>query len=95
MGSYVVFAPSDDASLQVAIKGGDTRGMHILSSGFVVCPSEKEDENSNVGSLLTLAYQILASASNEGMMLSTQAVSNVNNLLTTTLVKVRDALMMM
>ncbi|CAK8533043.1 unnamed protein product [Lathyrus sativus] len=95
VGSYVIFTPTDVTSLQVAIKGEDSRGMHILSSGFVVCPSEREDGNSKVGSLLTLAYQILASSSEGTMMLSTQTVSNVNNLLTTTLVKVRDALMMM
>lgn len=94
VGSYVIFTPTDVASLQVAIKGEDTRGMQILCSGFVVCSSEKEDGNSKVGSLLTLSYQILASSSDGAMMLSAQTVSNVNNLLTTTLLKVRDALMM-
>lgn len=88
VGSYVIYAPIDSTSLNFAINGGNPRGIHILSSGFGVCSSKKEDE-----SLLTLACQTLACGLDGPMMLTTQAVSDVNNLLTTTLVKVKDALM--
>ncbi|CAL5185616.1 unnamed protein product [Lathyrus oleraceus] len=93
VGSYVIYAPIDSTSLNFAINGGNPRGIHILSSGFGVCSSKKEDESSKDESLLTLACQTLASGLDGPMMLTTQAVSDVNNLLTTTLVKVKDALM--
>lgn len=93
VGSYVIYAPIDSTSLNFAINGGNPRGIHILSSGFGVCSSKKEDESSKDESLLTLACQTLACGLDGPMMLTTQAVSDVNNLLTTTLVKVKDALM--
>ncbi|GAU38062.1 hypothetical protein TSUD_146210 [Trifolium subterraneum] len=92
VGSYIIFAPSNSESMNVAIRGGDSTRMHILPSGFVVCSNEKLYGNSKVGSLLTIAYQTLASSQDGTMMSTMEAVANANTLVTNTLVKVKEAL---
>lgn len=99
VGSYVIFAGIDIASMNVAIRGEDTVKMHILPSGFVVCPNDQKSNATNSegfkgGSLLTLAYEILSCSSERTTNLTNvESAANARTLLTTTLENVKKALM--
>lgn len=107
VGSYVIYAATDTTSMNVAIRGEDSKELQILPSGFVVCskgqPNVTLEEtfnngNSSVdgsgGTLLTLAYQILTSSTNGiDKPLNMESVATVNTLLSNTILKVKEALM--
>ncbi|XP_020230831.1 homeobox-leucine zipper protein HDG11 [Cajanus cajan] len=102
MGSYVVYAPTDVATMNLAIKGEDSSVLPILPSGFVI--SADGEPNATLGafndvnieriggSLLTVAFQILASSPDGINMPNMESMSAVNTLLTSTILKVKDAL---
>ncbi|KAL2341563.1 hypothetical protein Fmac_009503 [Flemingia macrophylla] len=102
MGSYVVYAPTDVAIMNLAINGEDSSMLPILPSGFVISADGKpkaslgafNDVHVEVieGSILTVAFQILESGSDGNDMPNMEYVSAVNTLLASTLRKVKDAL---
>ncbi|RDY01503.1 Homeobox-leucine zipper protein HDG11, partial [Mucuna pruriens] len=102
MGSYVIYAPSDVTTMNSAIKGEDSSMLPVLPSGFVISadgePSaalgafnSTNDERLG-GSILTVAFQILASSPDGINMPNIESVAAVNTLLTSTIIKVKDAL---
>ncbi|KAK7303583.1 hypothetical protein RJT34_14493 [Clitoria ternatea] len=100
-GSYIVYGPTDVATMELVIKGEDSSMLQILPSGFVISADGTSkgafNNDPNVGtrtegSLLTLAYQILACSPDGTNLLTTETVAAVNSLLTTTVLKVKGAL---
>ncbi|XP_047340218.1 homeobox-leucine zipper protein HDG2-like [Impatiens glandulifera] len=53
--AYLIFAPIDIQSLNMAMNGGDSEYVSVLSSGFVVVPDGPEAN----GSLVTTSFQFL------------------------------------
>ncbi|KAI5446778.1 hypothetical protein KIW84_014574 [Lathyrus oleraceus] len=107
VGSYVIFAPTDRTSMNIAIRGDESKGLEILPTGFVVCsksrPSAAFEASGNIGrvgvgggdagSLLTLAFQILISSSNgTDTQQHMESMAAVNSLLAGTIRKVQEAL---
>ncbi|XP_014517364.1 homeobox-leucine zipper protein HDG11-like [Vigna radiata var. radiata] len=100
MGSYVIYAPTDVATMTAAIMGENSSMLPVLPSGFVICPDgepnsamgafDGADTERSGGSLLTVAFQILASADGRNMP-NRKAGAAVNSLLTSTILRVRDA----
>ncbi|XP_019224886.1 PREDICTED: homeobox-leucine zipper protein GLABRA 2 isoform X2 [Nicotiana attenuata] len=99
--SAVVYAPVDIAGMQSVITGCDSSNTAVLPSGFsilsdgiesrgLVITSKPEDRSSEGGSLLTIAFQILTSNSPTAK-LSKESVESVNNLLSSTLHKIKTS----
>lgn len=79
----------------MAIRGGDSSVLQILPSGFVVSGDGQLPNaggSGGGGSLLTVAFQILACSTDGIMLLNMESVAAVNTLLTSTVQKLKDAL---
>ncbi|KAK7412829.1 hypothetical protein VNO78_04488 [Psophocarpus tetragonolobus] len=102
MGSYIVYAPTDVATMNSAINGENTSMLSVLPSGFVISADGEPNatlgafNSSDIGklggSLLTVAFQILVSSPDGINMPDMDSVAAVNTLLTSTVLKVKDAL---
>ncbi|XP_060205755.1 homeobox-leucine zipper protein GLABRA 2-like [Lycium barbarum] len=99
--SAVVYAPVDIAGMQSVITGCDSSNIAVLPSGFSILSdglesrpffitSRPEDRSSEGGSLLTVAFQILASNSPTAKLCKESAES-INNLLSCTLHKIKTS----
>ncbi|XP_058749426.1 homeobox-leucine zipper protein HDG11-like [Vicia villosa] len=108
VGSYIIFAPTDRSSMNIAIRGEESKGLEILPTGFVICskakPNATFETSGNIGSgaggggeagsLLTLAYQILISTSTGiGTQQHMESMASINSLLSGTVRNIKDALM--
>ncbi|CAJ1962998.1 unnamed protein product [Sphenostylis stenocarpa] len=101
MGSYVVYAPTDVATMSSAINGEDSSLLPVLPSGFVITADGEPNPNAALGafdtsdrlggSMLTVAFQILASSDGTNMP-NRRAGAAVNSLLTSTILRIKDAL---
>ncbi|XP_024632687.1 homeobox-leucine zipper protein HDG11 [Medicago truncatula] len=102
VGSYIIYAPSDRQTMDVALRGEDSKELPILPYGFVVCSKSQPNLNApfgasnNIedGSLLTLAAQILSTSPHEiDQVLNVEDITDINTHLATTILNVKDALM--
>ncbi|CAL0301020.1 unnamed protein product [Lupinus luteus] len=105
-GSYVVYAPVDVASLDMALNDEESTMVAILPSGFVITGDGKSNtgfggmNNTGVegsrggaeGSLLTVALQILVCSLSDIARLDMRSVSKVNTILTSIVANVKNAL---
>ncbi|KAL5220518.1 hypothetical protein ABZP36_025231 [Zizania latifolia] len=104
--STVAYAAIDAAALKPVLAGHDSSGVAVLPCGFVsVMPDGLEstklavittsrrgdDELAAAGSLVTVAFQVLASSSLEAT-LSSDSVEAVTGLVSSTLRNIRKAL---
>lgn len=100
--STIVYAPVDISSMQLAMTGCDSSNIAILPSGFSILPdglesrplvisSRQEDKSADGGSLLTIAFQILASNS-PSEKLNMESFESVNTLVSCTLQNIKTAL---
>ncbi|KAL6614477.1 hypothetical protein ACP70R_036747 [Stipagrostis hirtigluma subsp. patula] len=102
--STVAYAPIDAAILQPVIDGHDSGGVAVLPRGFAVMPdgleskpgviaSSKEDRTADdaAGSLVTVAFQVLASSS-PADALPPDSVETVTSLVACTLGNIKKAL---
>ncbi|XP_022714992.1 homeobox-leucine zipper protein GLABRA 2-like [Durio zibethinus] len=101
--SMVVFAPVDITAMQSVITGCDSSNMAILPSGFSILPDGLESrplvitskhEKSNDtegGSLLTIAFQILTNSSPTAK-LTKESVESVNTLISCTVGNIKTSL---
>ncbi|THU58656.1 hypothetical protein C4D60_Mb03t16660 [Musa balbisiana] len=100
--SMVVFAPVDIDGMQSVMTGCDSSGLAILPSGFSILPdgletrplvitSRPEERTMEGGSLLTIAFQILANSSPMAK-LTMESVETVNTLVSCTLQNIKKAL---
>ncbi|CAA7017384.1 unnamed protein product [Microthlaspi erraticum] len=98
-GALVVYAPVDIPAMNVVMNGGDSSYVALLPSGFAVLPDggieagsgDGEQRPIGGGSLLTVAFQILVS-NLPTAKLTVESVETVNNLISCTVQKIRDAL---
>ncbi|KAF6164417.1 hypothetical protein GIB67_025243 [Kingdonia uniflora] len=100
--SMVVYASADINSMQSVVTGCDSSHVQILSSGFsilsdgletrpLVISSRAEEKSLDGGSLLTIAFQILANTSPTSK-LTAEYVEGVNTLISCTLQKIKTSL---
>ncbi|XP_072969070.1 homeobox-leucine zipper protein GLABRA 2 [Typha angustifolia] len=100
--SMIVYAPVDVDSLRSVMTGCDSSNITILPSGFSILPdgpdakslvitSRKEEKTTEGGSLLTVAFQILASSS-ALTKLTTESVETATSLVSCTLHNIKKAL---
>lgn len=96
-GALVVYAPVDIPAMNVVMNGGDSSYVALLPSGFAVLPDggievgSGEQRPVGGGSLLTVAFQILVN-NLPTAKLTVESVETVNNLISCTVQKIRDAL---
>ncbi|CAA0830704.1 Homeobox-leucine zipper protein ANTHOCYANINLESS 2 [Striga hermonthica] len=102
-GSLVVYAPVDIPAMHVVMNGGDSAYVALLPSGFSIAPDGQHGDGpssddgppqahrSSVGSLLTVAFQILVN-SLPTAKLTVESVETVNNLISCTVQKIKAAL---
>ncbi|KAJ4951818.1 hypothetical protein NE237_028650 [Protea cynaroides] len=100
--SMVVYAPVDITGMQSVITGCDSSNIAILSSGFSILPdgfetrplvitSKPEEKTMEGGSLLTVAFQVLAN-STPTAKLTMESVETVNTLISCTLQNIKTSL---
>lgn len=100
--SMIVYAPVDSDGMQKVLTGCNPSDMAILPSGFSILPdgidsrpvvitSRPEEKSTEGGSLLTVAFQILASASPSAKV-TMETVENVNTLVSCTLQNIKRSL---
>lgn len=85
-GAMVVYAPVDVPAMHLVMNGGDSAYVALLPSGFAVMP-----DGAAVGSLLTVAFQILVN-SLPTAKLTVESVETVSNLISCTVQKIKVAL---
>ncbi|XP_028806078.1 homeobox-leucine zipper protein ANTHOCYANINLESS 2-like [Neltuma alba] len=96
-GSMVVYAPVDVQSLNVVMSGGDSSYVALLPSGFAIHPDVSRNgsppggDGGSGGSLLTVGLQILVNSLPTGK-LTVESIETVNNLMTATVQKIKEAL---
>ncbi|XP_062219895.1 homeobox-leucine zipper protein ROC5-like isoform X2 [Phragmites australis] len=92
-GSMVVYAPVDIPAMQLVMNGGDSTYVALLPSGFAILPDGPSISagHKTGGSLLTVAFQILVN-SQPTAKLTVESVETVNNLISCTIKKIKNAL---
>ncbi|BBN16838.1 homeobox-leucine zipper protein [Marchantia polymorpha subsp. ruderalis] len=103
-GSLVIYAPVDIPAMTLVLQGGDPAYVALLPSGFAILPDGPENRRSlgdgsglpesprrTGGALLTVAFQILVS-SVPSAKLSLESVATVNNLISCTVQRIKQAL---
>ncbi|XVF74569.1 hypothetical protein PTKIN_Ptkin13bG0120200 [Pterospermum kingtungense] len=101
--SMVVFAPVDITGMQSVITGCDSSNIAILPSGFSILPDglesrplvitsrQEKSNDTEGGSLLTMAFQILTNGS-PNAKLTRESVESVNTLISCTLRNIKTSL---
>ncbi|KAM7480466.1 hypothetical protein LguiA_028679 [Lonicera macranthoides] len=100
--SIVVYAPVDVNGMQSVMTGCDSSNVPILASGFSILPdglesrptvitSRPEEKNSEGGSLLTIAFQILTNDSPSAKP-TMESVESVNTLISCTLHNIKTGM---
>ncbi|KAF8400808.1 hypothetical protein HHK36_014110 [Tetracentron sinense] len=100
--SMVVYAPVDITGMQSVMTGCDSSNIPILPSGFSILPdgletrplvitSRPEEKTMDGGSLLTIAFQILANSSPTAK-LTMDSVETVNTLISCTMQNIKTSL---
>ncbi|KAJ0981232.1 hypothetical protein J5N97_009487 [Dioscorea zingiberensis] len=96
-GSVVVYAPVDLQGINIVMSGEDPSYVPLLPSGFAIVPDGRSgggastSSNPMMGSLITVAFQILVS-SLPSAKLSAESVTTVNNLISTTVLQIKAGL---
>lgn len=95
--SFVIYAPVDVAAMNLVLSGGDPDYVALLPSGFAILP---DGQNMNrggtgeivaVGSILTVAFQILVDSA-PSAKLSLGSVATVNNLISCTVDRIKNSI---
>ncbi|KAL3519752.1 hypothetical protein ACH5RR_017901 [Cinchona calisaya] len=89
-GSYIVYAPVDELSINLLLAGGNPDHVALLPSGFTICrcgptPTLNQDTTTdkvarNVETLVTVAFQILVDYV-PTTKISVSLISIINNLI--------------
>jgi homeobox-leucine zipper protein len=104
-GSLVIYAPVDIPAMHLVLQGGDPAYVALLPSGFAILPDGPENRRTladsgmftgpesprRTGALLTVAFQILVS-SVPSAKLNAESVTTVNNLISCTVQRIKNAL---
>ncbi|KAF9622857.1 hypothetical protein IFM89_034987 [Coptis chinensis] len=100
--SMVIYAPVDIAGMQSVMNGCDSSNVPILPSGFSILPdgletrptvitTRPEEKSMDGGSLLTIAFQVLANTSPTAKP-TVESVDSANALISCTLQKIKTSL---
>ncbi|KAE8736122.1 Homeobox-leucine zipper protein GLABRA 2 [Hibiscus syriacus] len=101
--SMVVFAPVDITGIQLVITGCNSSNMAILPSGFSILPDglesrplvitsrHKKSNDTEGGSLLTIAFQILTNSSPTAK-LNMESVESVNTIISCSLRNIKTSM---
>uniref|UniRef100_A0A7N0TU79 Uncharacterized protein n=1 Tax=Kalanchoe fedtschenkoi TaxID=63787 RepID=A0A7N0TU79_KALFE len=95
--SFVIYAPVDFGAMNSVLSGGDPDYVPLLPSGFAIYPDgpvghgEVAGPKRAGGSLLTVAFQILVD-SQPTAKLSLGSVATVNQLISSTVERIKEAL---
>ncbi|KAL5575171.1 hypothetical protein UlMin_016870 [Ulmus minor] len=100
--SMIVYAPVDIAGMQSVMSGCDSSTLVVLPSGFSILPdgvesrpqvitSRQEEKSTEGGSLLTVAFQVLANSSPTAK-LTMESLDSVNTLISCTLKNIKTTL---
>ncbi|CAM8877189.1 unnamed protein product [Rhodiola kirilowii] len=94
--SFIIYAPVDFGAMNSLLSGGDPDHVELLPSGFAIHPdgplgTKSREHKGAGGSLLTVAFQILVD-SEPNARLSLASVATVNQLISTTLRRIKEAL---
>ncbi|XP_055816304.1 homeobox-leucine zipper protein HDG8-like [Solanum dulcamara] len=101
MGAFLIYAPIDLPTVTAIVNGDDaTHQVPILPSGIIISPdgrlasSRDNTVNAQNGSILTVAFQILICGDNNSISQQQhmEAVASVHSLLSTTILKIKEAL---
>ncbi|XAR73609.1 hypothetical protein NMG60_11007634 [Bertholletia excelsa] len=105
LGSLVIYAPIDFATIKSAITSGASSEAAILPSGFIISTDGRSNPSAargastssssskpRGGSLLTVVFQILVCSPSHSQQLSMESLNTVNDLVNSTLRKVKAAL---
>lgn len=100
-GSYIVYAPIDNGTVDLLLDGASSDHVTLLPSGFTIYPSGPTPKSIHVdaisgaardaGSLLTIAFQILLNPVPNANIPAT-SISSISNLIEYTSHKIRAAL---
>ncbi|CDP11792.1 unnamed protein product [Coffea canephora] len=85
-GSYIVYAPIDNGTVDLLLDGASSDHVTLLPSGFTIYPTARD-----AGSLLTIAFQILVNPVPNANIPAT-SISSISNLIEYTSHKIRAAL---
>lgn len=103
LGSSLIYAPLDFSAMHAATSGVYTSYIPILSSGFIVSgdgrpktggdgASSSSDDARSGGSILTVAFNILASTSTSmNKDANVEGMAKINTLITSTVKKIKAA----
>jgi len=95
-GSMVVYSPINMQALQMVMSCGDSSFVPLRPSGFAILPdgtSNNGDGSDGGGScLLTVGLQMLPNGNHQSAKFTMESVDAVNNLISFTIQKVKDAL---
>ncbi|PIN23476.1 Transcription factor PHOX2/ARIX, contains HOX domain [Handroanthus impetiginosus] len=99
LGAIIVYVPIHLPAITSAINGEDTTKIPILPSGYVISTDGRTDKrigtsssSSTIGSLLTVAYQILVHCGSTSKQLDMESVATVHSLISSTVQKMKVAL---
>lgn len=98
----IVYSPVDVACMHAVMNGCDSNNIAILPCGFSIIPdnmgtrplvitSKPEEKAIEEGSLLTIAFQMVASSS-PSMEMSMGSLETINNLVSCTLGNIKEAM---
>lgn len=96
-GSFVIYTPVDDVSMNLVLSGGNTEHVPLLPSGFAILPDGttpngvgSSNVGSGVGSLVTVSFQILVST-NPTEIISMGSIGTIKGLINCTVERIRNA----
>ncbi|XP_018506060.2 homeobox-leucine zipper protein HDG11-like [Pyrus x bretschneideri] len=92
LGSFIIYAPVDIQTLNVAISGEDSSNIAILPSGFLISGDGHPEMGDACGSLVTVAFHILVSSPTTSEQMNMELVATVNTLISSTVKKIKVAL---
>ncbi|TKY45132.1 Homeobox-leucine zipper protein ANTHOCYANINLESS 2 [Spatholobus suberectus] len=94
-GSMVVYSPINMQSLNVVMSCGDSSFVALRPSGFAILPdgypNNSDGSDGGGGCLLTVGLQMLQNG-NQSAKFTVESVETVNNLISCTIQKIKDAL---
>lgn len=90
LGGTMIYTPIDLAAMISVVNGEEAMQVPILPSGFII--SDDGRASKGVGSLLTVAFQILVCRNTLTKQLNMESVATVHTLISSTVQKIKLAL---
>ena len=86
----MVYAPLDESAITAIVKGTNPDRVMILPSGFSILPGRLQgDEDRGTGSLLTVAFHVVESATNKPYI-PPESIQIIHKVITDTVTSIKD-----